>query len=152
MEEDLNLVDPTFNTIQAENGSVVNNQADEMQQGCSHTPGKDLSTLVESTMACKILTLRSVSNDSSYCQRSAEISEQLSPQAVNSCLISNSVVELKDVASEHGLNTKQLSLDNTEDKENATIPSATITPGGYQPVWASRWGGSFFQIRPGSCV
>lgn len=128
MEEDLNIVDPTYNTIQAENGSVVINRADEMQKGCSHTPGKDFSTLVESNMACKILTLRSVFNDSSSCQRSAEISEQLSSQAVNSCLIANNV-ELKDVASEHGLNANQISLGNTEDKEN-TDTTATITPGG----------------------
>lgn len=123
MEEDPNIVGSTFNTIQTENVSVVSSRDDEMQRCCSLKPGKDFSTPEESNMACKLLTLRSVFNDSSSRQHS-EISEQLSPQAVNSCLITN------NVASEHGINAKQLSLGNTEDKENTSVPSATFTPGG----------------------
>lgn len=95
----------------------------------SFSSERDISTLEEPNVTCKVSTLQSVPDNPNSCRPSAEIAEQLSPQGVNTCLKAQNATELKDASVEYQSNSKQHSVNNTEDKENSATPSTTITPG-----------------------
>lgn len=107
------------------NGFIVNSRGSEIQRRLFLSSEKDISALEEPNMTCKVLTLQSLFDDTNSCGRSSEIAEQFSSRTVESCLNVKYAVGLKDTAPEHGLNSQQLSINSTEDKENA----ATITSG-----------------------
>ncbi|TDH01103.1 hypothetical protein EPR50_G00176750 [Perca flavescens] len=123
MAEDSNIFKPTSNS---ENTSIINHADNKITRRLSFSSEKDVSTLEEPNMTCKVLTLQSVPDDSNSCRPSAEVAEQLSPQAVNTCLKTTNVIELKEVSSEHVLSSKQHSANNA-DKENTDVPSTTST-------------------------
>lgn len=153
MAEEPKIFEPTSNSLDAENRSIVNSKDYEMHRRLFCSPEKDISTLEESNMTCKFLTLQSVFDASNSRRRSAETTEQLSPQAVNSCLKAKNAVEFKDAAPEHGLNPKNLSVNDTEDKENTAVPSATITPGRqHNRCDIPMGGGTFLRSKPERCV
>ncbi|XP_070771873.1 MAD2L1-binding protein [Enoplosus armatus] len=128
MAEDSNIFKPTSNLDDAENKSTINSGNNEIKRRLSFSSEKDISTLEESNMTCKVPTLQSVPDDSNSCRLSAEVTGQLSPQAVNTELKTTKPIELTDVSPAHRLNSKQHSVNDTEDKENTAMPSTTITP------------------------
>ncbi|KAG8000002.1 MAD2L1-binding protein [Nibea albiflora] len=120
MAEVSNIFKPTLNSEDEENTLPTNSGDNEIRRRLSFSSEKDVSTLEEANMACKVSTLQSVPDDSNSRRLSAEIAEQLSPQAVNTRLKAKN-------ASEHPLNSKHHLVNNTEDKENAAMSSTTIT-------------------------
>ncbi|XP_022599425.1 MAD2L1-binding protein [Seriola dumerili] len=124
MAEVSDVFKTTSNSEEAENASNINSGDNGIQRRLSFSSEKDISTLD----TCDVSTLQSVPDNSSSCLPSADIVEQLSPQAVNTCLKVKNVIEIKDLSLECRLHSKQHNVKHTEDKENSTTPSTTITP------------------------
>ncbi|XP_032397996.1 MAD2L1-binding protein isoform X2 [Etheostoma spectabile] len=126
MAEDSNTFKPTLNSKGTETTTLIDTADNKITRRLSYSSEKDVSTLEEPNMTCKVLTLQSVPDDSNSCRPSAEVDEQLSPQALNACLKTTNVMKLKEVSSEHVLSSKQHSVNNA-DKENTDVPSTTST-------------------------
>ncbi|XP_056252075.1 MAD2L1-binding protein [Seriola aureovittata] len=117
------MAEVSSNSEEAEKASNINSGDNGIQRRLSFSSEKDISTLD----TCDVSTLQSVPDNSSSCLPSADIAEQLSPQAVNTCLKVKNVIEIKDLSLECRLHSKQHNVKHTEDKENSTTPSTTIT-------------------------
>nr|XP_046258641.1 MAD2L1-binding protein-like isoform X1 [Scatophagus argus] len=126
MAEDPNIFKPTLCSEEVENKSVVNRR-NETRRCLLFSSDKDISTLEEPKVTCKIVTLQSVPDDSNSCRRFAEIGQQLSPKAINTCVKAKNGVELEGASPEHRLNSKHHILVNAEDKENTAMSSADNT-------------------------
>ncbi|XP_073337479.1 MAD2L1-binding protein [Pagrus major] len=127
MAEDPNIFKPPSNSEYAENKPVFKSGETEVKRRLSFSSDKGISTVEDPNITCKVLTLLSFTDDSNSCGTSAEIAEQLSPPAVNTCLKAKNGAELKEASPEHRLNTKQHCVNNSEDKENTATTSTTIT-------------------------
>ncbi|XP_076599675.1 MAD2L1-binding protein [Chaetodon auriga] len=124
MAEEPNILRPTANSEDAGHKSTFNGGDNETRRPLSSPSGRDFNTLEGPNMTDKVSTLQSVSGSSNSCRWYVEMDEQ----AVNTRLKAKNTVELKDVSPEHRPSSKQLSVDNTEDKENTAMPSTSITP------------------------
>ncbi|XP_041644711.1 MAD2L1-binding protein-like [Cheilinus undulatus] len=103
---------------------VLNNEESKTRRRLSFTTEHNGSKQEDPDVSCKVLTLQNVPEDFSSCRISAETTEQLSPQtAVNSCLKTKNTIEVTDISSE----PKRKSINITEEKENATIPTTSST-------------------------
>ncbi|XP_042357854.1 MAD2L1-binding protein [Plectropomus leopardus] len=119
MAENSTILKLTSNSEDTQHTSIINSR-DNVFTGC-------LSLSSEPNMTRKVQTIQSVTDDSNSCRPSAEVAEQLTPQAVNTRLKAKSETEEKEVSTEHRLQLKQHSANNTEDKENIVM-SSTSSP------------------------
>ncbi|XP_070834525.1 MAD2L1-binding protein [Chaetodon trifascialis] len=124
MAEEPNILKSTANSEDSGHKSTFNGGDDETRGPLSSPSGRDFNTLEGPNMTDKVSTLQSVSDSSNSCRWYVEMDEQ----AVNTRLKARNTVELKDASPAHRLGSKQLSVDNTEDKENTAMPSTSITP------------------------
>ncbi|XP_010790347.1 MAD2L1-binding protein [Notothenia coriiceps] len=109
--------------------SAINSEDNIIARRLSFSSEKYVITTEEPNMTCKeVLTLQSVPDDKNSCALSAEVDQQLSTLAVNTCFNVNNEIELKDASPNHRLNSKQQSVNNPEDKENAALPSTPSLP------------------------
>ncbi|GAA6213977.1 MAD2L1-binding protein [Lates japonicus] len=127
MAEVSNIFKPIPNSEDTDNASTTNIGEKEIKRCLTFSSEKDFSSSEEPNMTRKDSTLQSVPDSSSSCRLSVEIAEQLSPQAVHTRLKAKNAIELCDVSSEYPLNSKQQSVNNTEDKENNAAPFTTTT-------------------------
>lgn len=128
MAEEANIFKLTSNSEDAENNSVTYSEDKRIQKRLSFSSGEEIKTLEEPSITRKDFTLQSVSNDSNTCS-STEVAEQLTPQVVNASVKAKSANDLKYLSPEHQLCSKELSVNNDEDKENTAMASTTIIPG-----------------------
>ncbi|KAF3842270.1 hypothetical protein F7725_024221 [Dissostichus mawsoni] len=124
-----NIFKLTLNSEDMEVPSAINNEDNVILRRLSFSSEKHVITTEEPNMTCKeVLTLQSGPYDTNSCAPSAEVAQQLSRLAVNTCSNANNEIELKDASPNHRLNSKQQSVNNSEDKENAALPSTPSLP------------------------
>ncbi|KAK1905680.1 MAD2L1-binding protein [Dissostichus eleginoides] len=124
-----NIFKLTLNSEDMEVPSAINSEDNVIARRLSFSSEKHVITTEEPNMTCKeVLTLQSVPDDTNSCAPSAEVAQQLSTLAVNTCSNANNEMELKDASPNHRLNSKQQSVNNSEDKENAALPSTPSLP------------------------
>ncbi|XP_054455867.1 MAD2L1-binding protein [Anoplopoma fimbria] len=108
--------------------TIANNGDNGITRRLTFSSEKDVVALEETSITSENVTLQSVPDDSNPRRLSAEVTEQLSPQVVNTRLKQENTTELKDASPEHRLNTKRQIEYNAEDKENNALPSTTSPP------------------------
>lgn len=129
MAEEPNIFKPTLNPEDSGKKSSTTSGDNGIKRRLSFSSEKDIGAVEEADTTCEVHTLQSLPDDSNSCQSTAETTEELSPQAENTCLKAKNATEIKDASPEHRLNSKQHSASSAEDKENTAMPSTTITPG-----------------------
>ncbi|KAK5908274.1 hypothetical protein CgunFtcFv8_016348 [Champsocephalus gunnari] len=124
-----NIFKLTLHSEDMEIPSAINSQDNVIARRLSFSSEKYVITTEEPNMTFKeVLTLQSVPDDTNSCAPSAEVAQQLSTLAVNTCSNVNNEMELKDASPNHRLHSKQQSVNNSEDKENAALPSTPSLP------------------------
>ncbi|XP_034008130.1 MAD2L1-binding protein [Trematomus bernacchii] len=124
-----NIFKLTLNSEDMEIPSTINSEDNVIARRLSFSSEKYVITTEEPNMTCKeVITLQSVPDDTNSCAPSAEVAQQLSTLAVNTCSNANNEMELKDASPNHRLNSKQQSVNNSEDMENAALPSTPSLP------------------------
>ncbi|XP_071337301.1 MAD2L1-binding protein [Trachinotus anak] len=115
---------PTSNSDGTETTSPANGGDSGVYRRLSFSSEKGFCALE----TCEASAPRSDPDDTNSCRLSAEVTEQLSPQAVNTRLKANNVIELKDLSLECRPHSKQHSVNKTDEKENTAAPSTAIRP------------------------
>ncbi|XP_030603367.1 MAD2L1-binding protein [Archocentrus centrarchus] len=122
MAEDSNILKLISNSEDTENVSTVKSDDLGITRRLSFSSKTDISLAEEPKMTPEVLVLQQgVSDDANSCRVSPEITEQLSPPAVNAHLKAKNAMKLKDAS------PKQRCVNDTDDKENAAILSEAAT-------------------------
>ncbi|XP_051283512.1 MAD2L1-binding protein [Dicentrarchus labrax] len=120
MAEDPNIFIPTSNSEDADVQSSINSGGDEIKRCLSFSSDKDDGSLEEANVTCNVKLLQNVPDDSHSHRPAAE--------AVKTRLKATNTGEVRDASPEHRPDSGELSGNNTEDKENSTMPSTNIPP------------------------